>query len=73
MNPLLPTSVEIVFAFIAFGIFALALAALFSIARSAHELPTKIVWALFVILAPALGAAVWFISNTKETRAPHAT
>lgn len=61
-NPLVPAAVDAVWAVLAVVAFALAVAALVSVARSARELTSRqaLAWTLLVVLVPALGAAGWF-------------
>lgn len=70
MNPLLPSAVEILWAFIALVSFAFALGALASILKSENDVNSKFLWILFVLLMPILGATAWFIQKHKEKETP---
>lgn len=58
-NPLLPTSYDILWSAIILVFVVMAIWALATLAKSAIDAPTKLAWAVLVIVVPALGSVVW--------------
>lgn len=58
-NPLLPTAYDIIWTLIVAAVAALAIWALVTVSKSTLDAPTKLAWAVFIILVPVLGIPVW--------------
>lgn len=65
-NPLLPASYDILWSAIVLTFLVAAIWALVSLSRSAVDSPTKLAWAVFIIVAPVLGALVWLAYRRKR-------
>ena len=60
--------VLVVGALIALGLAALVIGALVSLYRAEADGTTKAVWVLIVVMAPLLGAALWFVIGRSQAR-----
>lgn len=58
-NPLLPASYDILWSAIVLTVLVTTIWALVSLSRSDVDSPTKLAWAVFILVMPVLGAIVW--------------
>lgn len=58
-NPLLPASYDILWSAIVLTVLVTTIWALVSLSRSDFDSPTKLAWAVFILVMPVLGAIVW--------------
>ncbi|WP_231445826.1 PLD nuclease N-terminal domain-containing protein [Brevibacterium zhoupengii] len=60
-NPLLPAWYDVAWTAIVLVVIGLAAWSLVSLSRSKVDAPTKLAWAVFIIVAPVLGSIVWLV------------
>ncbi|SMX95839.1 PLD nuclease N-terminal domain-containing protein [Brevibacterium antiquum] len=60
-NPLLPAWYDVTWTAFVLVFIGLAVWSLVSLARSKVDAPTKLAWAVFIIVAPILGSLVWLV------------
>ena len=66
-NPLLPASYDLLWSAIVLIFLILTIWALVTLAKSAIDAPTKLAWAVFIIVAPVLGSVVWLAYRRTHT------
>lgn len=66
-NPLLPAGYDIAWSIVVVLVFALAIVALISLARSAKRLTgaQALLWTLIVLLIPVLGPLAWLVIGRR--------
>ncbi|AZT92615.1 PLD nuclease N-terminal domain-containing protein [Brevibacterium aurantiacum] len=65
-NPLLPAWYDVAWSALVLVFLCLAVWSLVTLARSRVDGPTKLVWAVFIIVIPILGSLVWLDYRRKN-------
>lgn len=65
-NPLLPAWYDVAWTAFVLALVWLAVWSLVSLARSKVDGPTKLAWAVFIIVIPVLGSLVWLDYRRKR-------
>ncbi|WP_405056458.1 PLD nuclease N-terminal domain-containing protein [Kribbella sp. NBC_01505] len=69
-----PSSDQTVFAFLGFGLLAayvlLVIGAFFSALFSEASGGMKLVWIIFIVMAPFIGSLLWFLVGKNNAREP---
>lgn len=65
-NPLLPAWYDFAWTAIVIVVIGLAIWSLVSLTRSIVDAPTKLAWAVFIIVAPILGSVVWLVHRRNR-------
>lgn len=65
-TPLLPAWYDFAWTAVLLVVIGLAIWSLVSLAQSKVDAPTKLAWAVFIIVAPILGSVVWLVHRRNR-------